>query len=72
MIFAWTSTTGNGRGELLGVIGATLSAIPAQSEPSPPVAPLPPEVEPLFSMQVRAGNTREKDPRKKLKGARPW
>jgi len=35
---------------------------------------LPPEIEPPFRMEVRAGNAREKDPqaKKKLKGARPW
>jgi hypothetical protein len=35
---------------------------------------LPPEVEPPFSMQVRAGNKQEKTPldKKRLKNARPW
>jgi len=73
-IFQCSSTTGQGRGELLGVIGATLDAGPAESEPMPPTAPLPPEVEPPFSLRVRAGNVRDKNPRekKRLKGARPW
>jgi GTP-binding protein len=75
-IFRCSSATGQGRGELLGVIGATLDAIPAKSEPTPPTAaPLPPEeIEPPFSMKVRAGILREENPRekKKLKGARPW
>jgi hypothetical protein len=62
---------------LLGVIGATLDAIPKEAEPipEPSAAPLPPEeVEPPFSMKVRAGILREENPRakKKLKGARPW
>jgi hypothetical protein len=59
---------------LLGVIGATLDAIPAKSESTPVPAALPIEVEPPFSMQVRAGIMREENPRekKKLKGARPW
>ncbi len=73
-IFQCSSTTGQGRSELLGVIGATLAAGPAESEPSPLTAPLPPEVEPPFSLRVRAGNVQEKNPREKrrLKGARPW
>lgn len=73
-IFRCSSTTGQGRSELLAVIGATLDAGPAESEPMPPTAPLPPEVEPPFSMRVRAGNVPEKDQRakKRLKGARPW
>ena len=73
-IFRCSSTTGNGRSELLGVIEATLSAIPAETESAPLPVELPIEVEPPFSMKVRAGNTREENPRakKKLKGARPW
>ena len=73
-IFRCSSTTGQGRSELLGVIAATLTASPAESEPAPPIAPLPPEVELPFSMRVRAGTLREKDPRekKRLKSARPW
>lgn len=73
-IFQCSSTTGQGRSELLAVIGATLDTGPAESEPMPPTAPLPPEVEPPFSMRVRAGNVQEKNPRekKRLKGARPW
>ena len=74
-MFRCSSTTGHGRDELLGVISATLDAIPAESEPVPETVALPPEVEPPFRMQVRAGNNvREENPRakKKLKGARPW
>jgi GTP-binding protein len=74
-IFRCSATTGTGRGELLGVIGAILAAGPAMPEPAPPAAPpLPPEVEPPFSLRVRAGNEREEKPRtkKNLKVARPW
>jgi GTP-binding protein len=75
-IFRCSATTAKGRSELLGVIGATLDAIPKEAEPTPPTAaPLPPEeVEPPFSMKVRAGILLEENPRaiKKLKGARPW
>jgi hypothetical protein len=74
-IFRCSATTGTGRGGLLGVIGATLAAGPAMPEPAPPAAPtLPPEVEPPFSLRVRAGNEREEKPRtkKNLKVARPW
>jgi GTP-binding protein len=71
-IFRCSSTTGNGRSELLGVIGTTLDAVPAESEPNPSPVALSTEVEPPFSPRVRAGNVREKEPRKKLKGARPW
>jgi GTP-binding protein len=75
-IFRCSATTGNGRSELLGVIGATLDAIPKAIERMPPTnAPSPPEeIEPPFSMKVRAGILREESPRakKKLKGARPW
>jgi hypothetical protein len=75
-IFRCSATTAQGRSELLGVIGATLDAIPKEAEPTPPaVATLPTEeIEPPFSMKVRAGNTQEENPRekKKLKGTRPW
>ena len=73
-IFQCSSETGHGRSELLAVIGKIVDAGPAGSEPAPPPAPLPPEIEPPFRLEVRAGNAREKDPRakKKLKGARPW
>jgi GTP-binding protein len=73
-IFQCSSTTGQGRSELLRVITATLDAGPAESEPMPAAAPLPLEVEPPFSLRVRAGNVPEKNPRekKRLKGARPW
>jgi GTP-binding protein len=75
-IFRCSATTGNGRSELLNVIGATLDAIPAEAESTPPAAaPLPPEeIEPPFSMKVLAEYAREGNPRekKKFKGARPW
>jgi len=66
--------TGHGRSELLNVISAIVDAGPAEPEPTPESAALPEEIEPPFSIKVRAGNAREKDPRekKKLKGARPW
>ena len=69
-----SSETGHGRSELLGVIGATLDAGPAEPEPAPPAEPLPPEVEPPFSLQVRSGSSREKsqETKKRFKGARPW
>jgi hypothetical protein len=59
---------------LLGFIGATLTELPAAPEPKPPAEPLPPEVEPPFSLKVRAGNKGEKTPqdKKRLKAARPW
>jgi GTP-binding protein len=73
-VFTCSSTTGQGRSDLLGVISATLDAGPAESEVMPPSAPLPPEVEPPFSMQVRAGSSQEKSPHEKRrrKSARPW
>jgi GTP-binding protein len=78
-IFQCSATTGQGRSELLGVIGVTLDAGPALAEPSPPSAPpptvpLPPEVEPPFSLRVRAGDMPEENLRekRKFKGARPW
>jgi GTP-binding protein len=73
-IFQCSSATGHGRSELLGVIGKIVDAGPAAAETSAPPAPLPPEIEPPFRMQVRAGNAREKNLREKkqLKGARPW
>jgi hypothetical protein len=59
---------------LLGVIGATLDAIPVEPEIRQSAAPLPPEVEPPFSLKVLAEYTRESPPREKkhLKRARPW
>jgi GTP-binding protein len=73
-IFRCSSTTGKGRSELLGAIGMTLDAIPAEPEIKQSVAPLPPEVEPPFSLRVRAGSVQDETPRAKkcLKGARPW
>jgi GTP-binding protein len=73
-IFQCSSTTAQGRSELLAVIGATLDAAPAESEPAPPAAPLPPEIEPPFSLKVLAEYARESNPRekKRLKVARPW
>ena len=73
-IYRCSATTGHGRGELLAVISATLAAGPAEPESATDAMPLEPEVEPPFSLRVRAGNVPEKNPRakKKLKGARPW
>ncbi len=73
-MFSCSSTTGQGRSELLGVIAATIAAGPAVSEPKPPAAPLPAEVEPPFRLQVRAGNLREESraPKKGPGSARPW
>jgi hypothetical protein len=73
-IFRCSSTTGQGRSELLGVISATLDSGPAVTEPLPPAAPLTPEIEPPFSLKVLAGNARQASPRegKIFKGARPW
>jgi len=73
-VFQCSSMMGRGRSELLAVIGATLDAGPAESEPTPATVPLPPEVEPPFRMRVRAGNVQEQNPRAKArsKGARPW
>ena len=69
-----SATLGQGRSELLGVIGATLDAIPAAPEPAKPAGPLPPEVEPPFSLKVLAENAQAPDPRakKRFKDERPW
>ncbi len=73
-IFQCSSATGHGRSELLGVIGKIVDAGPAATEPVSPPAPLPPEIEPPFSLKVHASRVREKDAtaKKKLKAARPW
>jgi GTP-binding protein len=74
-IFQCSSMTGQGRSDLLEVVNATLEAGPAEeSEPPPPAAPLPPDVQPPFSLQVRAGSSREKAAytKRQLKMARPW
>ena len=74
-IYQCSSATGHGRTELLGVISKIVDAGPAvEPESAPPSVPLPPEVEPPFRIQVRAGTVRENDAlaKKKLKGARPW
>ena len=74
-IFQCSSATGHGRTELLAVIGKIVDAGPAvEPEAVPSPAPRPPEIEPPFRLEVRAGQAREKDPlaKKKLKGARPW
>lgn len=69
-----SSKTGSGRSELLEVIGATLAAGPAVEEVRPTAPPLPPEVEPPFRLEVRAGTMREKTTheKKRLKSPRPW
>jgi GTP-binding protein len=84
-IYNCSATLGRGRSELLGVIGATLGAIPTEAETAPPVAPvapaapLPPEagtpeVEPPFSLKVLAEYARENNPRDKKRSQekRPW
>ena len=74
-IYRCSATTAQGRSELLGVIGATLDAIPTKEEPTPATAALPPdEIEPSFSMKVLAEYAQESNPRakKKFKGTRPW
>jgi GTP-binding protein len=74
-IFQCSSTTGRGRSNLLGVIGATLDAGPApEPEPTPSAVPLPRDVQPPFSLRVRSGNESEKNPyrKRRLKAARPW
>ena len=76
--YTCSATLGQGRSELLGVIGATLDAIPAEPETVPPTAtpevPLPPEIEPPFSLKVLAENAPDTNPRdkKQFKAARPW
>ena len=72
--FQCSAEAGHGRSELLGVIAKIVDAGPAPETSSPDAAPLPPEIEPPFRMEVRANNTREKTAfdKKKLKGARPW
>lgn len=71
-VFQCSSVTGHGRNDLLGIISATLKAGPAKPESAPQAAPLPPEVEPPFRLQVRAGSSGEQRPKKRFKGARPW
>ena len=73
-IFQCSSETGYGRSELLSVIGKIVDAGPAPEAAAPPAAPLPPEVEPPFRLEVHAGRETEKTvfDKKKLKGARPW
>lgn len=73
-VFQCSSATRHGRSELLGVISATLDAGPAEPEPTPPTAPLPPEAEPPFRLQVRSGSSREngRPTKRQLKAARPW
>ena len=60
-IYSVPPTTGHGRSELLGVIGATWTPSRRNRKPSTPPrrAPLPPEIEPPFRLKVRAGNARE-------------
>ena len=73
-VYRCSSATGEGRSKLLGVISASLDAGLAQPEPAPQTTPLPLEVEPPFSLQVRSGSPREKGPdtKRRFKGARPW
>ena len=69
-----SATLGQGRSELLGVIGATLEAIPAEPEPTPSAVAPPREIEPPFSLKILAGKARENNPRakKQFKDTRPW
>jgi GTP-binding protein len=76
-IFRCSATTAQGRSELLGVINATLEAGSQEPKPAPaPAAARPREIEPPFSMQVRAGNQTEENPdprpKKIIKSTRPW
>ena len=54
--------------------GRSLTLTPNQPALTWVYAPLPPEVEPTFSMRVRTENVQEDNSRakKRLKGARPW
>lgn len=70
-----SSTSGQGRGDLLGVIEETLAAGPEESAPAADAAaPAAAEAEPPLSLRVRAGNVPEKNPprNKRSKSARPW
>ncbi|HEY0456393.1 MAG TPA: ribosome biogenesis GTP-binding protein YihA/YsxC [Verrucomicrobiae bacterium] len=73
-VFMCSSTSGQGRSELLGVIHATLGAHPREPEPTAPTASLSAEGEPPFSLQVRSGSSRDKTvfTKKRSKVARPW
>jgi GTP-binding protein len=73
-MFQCSAETGHGRTELLGVIAKIVDAGPAPEVSKPSAAPLPPEVEPPFRMEVRANREAEKPSfdKKKLKSARPW
>ena len=73
-MFQCSAEAGHGRSELLGVIGKIVEAGPAPEASVPSPAPLPPEVEPPFRMEVRANREAEKTSfdKKKLKSARPW
>jgi GTP-binding protein len=73
--FTCSANNGNGRGELLGVINATLDAIPPETEPAPTDdAPLPAEIEPPLNLQVLARNAPANNLRtkKERKITRPW
>jgi GTP-binding protein len=77
-VFTCSAALGQGRSELLGVIGEILEAIPAEAESKPSPAPtattLPPVAEPPFSLKILAEYAKESAPRdkKRTKGARPW
>ncbi len=72
--FQCSAETGRGRTELLAFIGKIVDAGPAVEEPKPDAAPLPPEIEPPFSLEVRARREAGKTAtdKRKLKAARPW
>jgi GTP-binding protein len=76
-IFTCSAVLGHGRSELLGEIGATLDAIPAETETAEPTTPLPSEIEPTeveppTKLAVLAGKTRSTHPKKPSKDTRPW
>ena len=73
-VFTCSAARGQGRSELLSVIGATLAALPEGSPAPPPAAPPSPEIEEPFRLKVRAGAAHEASPRGKnhLKATRPW
>jgi GTP-binding protein len=73
-VFRCSTTAGQGRSELLAMIGASLKGGPAEAAPRPSAVTLPPDVEPPFRLRLRAGSGQEKLPqeKKRFKGARPW